>query len=203
MLSWPPMIEPPTEVPLVPSSTLGLYRASDYWALPDDPRVELVFGRLLLMASPLRRHQVVVMQLLDHLRASMRPVGCEVIVAPMDVILADHSVVQPDLLLVTPERASIVGDRIDGAPDLLIEVLSPSTARLDRGDKLRLYAESNVREYWLVDPEARVIEFLTQHQGRWLTAWPEDGGYSSETIQGLALDLGALWESVAEEMGRR
>ncbi len=195
------MIEVLSEAPLTPTTALGPYRVADYQALPDEPRVELVYGRLLLMSSPVVRHQVVLMQLLEHLRATMRPRGGRVLVAPMDVTLADHSVVQPDLLLVMQERANIIGDRVQGAPDLLVEILSPSTARLDRGDKLRLYAESGVREYWLVDPEARAIEFLEQREARWLVALPRGGTYRSAAITGLELELGVLWSAVATEMG--
>ena len=70
----------------------------------------------------------------------------------MDVRLADHSVVQPDLIYVSRERSSVLHERIRGAPDLVVEILSPSTARRDLGEKLRLYAESDIREYWIVDP---------------------------------------------------
>ena len=201
MVSWPTMIEALTEAPLTPPAALGPYRVADYRALPDEPRVELVYGDFYLMTSPVVRHQVVLFALARALQDLTRPAGGRVLMAPMDVRLADHSVVQPDLLLVMPERRSIIQDRIEGAPDLLVEVLSPSTARMDRGAKLRLYAESDVREYWLVDPEARSIEFLVQREGRWLVALAEDGRYASEIIEGLTLDLEALWASVAEDLG--
>jgi Uma2 family endonuclease len=194
------MIEALPEAPLTSSAMLGPYRVADYRGLPDEPRVELVYGRLLLVSSPVLRHQVALMRLLERLRATMRPLGCRVIVAPMDVTLADHSIVQPDLLVVSPERKDIIGERIEGAPDLLVEVLSPSTARLDRGDKLRLYAESNVREYWLVDPDGLTIEFLVHREGRWLVALPEDGVYTSEAIEGLGLDLRDYWVAVDTEL---
>ncbi len=201
MLSWPPMIEALPEAPLISSTALGPYRVDDYHALPDEPRVELVYGRLLLVTSPVVRHQVVVKWLARRLEDDMAAQGARLLFAPLDVRLADHSVVQPDLLLVLPERASIIGERIEGAPDLLVEVTSPSTARLERGDKLRLYADSGVREYWLVDPDARSIEFLVLHEGRWLVAWPDEGAYRSEAIDGLGLDVSALWAAVAVEMG--
>jgi Uma2 family endonuclease len=195
------MTEPLLEAPLTPSAALGPYRVADYHALPDEPRVELVYGRFYLMTSPVVRHQTVAFELARALRGATRSIGGRVLIAPMDVRLADHSVVQPDLLLVMPERKAIIQERIEGAPDLLVEVLSPSTARFDRGEKLRLYAESDVREYWLVDPVSRSIEFLVQREGRWLVALAEDGRYESEAIEGLALDLEALWAEVATEMG--
>jgi Uma2 family endonuclease len=195
------MIEPLLEAPLTPSASLGPYRVADYHALPDEPRVELVYGRFYLMTSPVVRHQVVVACLLRELQDRMREVGGRVLMAPMDVRLADHSVVQPDVLLVMPERRAIIQERIEGAPDLLVEVLSPSTARFDRGEKLRLYAESDVREYWLVDPVSRSIEFLVQREGRWLVALAEDGRYESESIEGLSLDLVAFWTAVDVDLG--
>ena len=76
-------------------------------------------------------------------------VGGEALAAPMDVHLADHTVAQPDVLYVSPERQEILQTWIEGAPDLVVEVLSPSTARMDRLLKLNRYAEAGVREYWL------------------------------------------------------
>jgi len=187
------MLETRVDAPLTPSSTLGPHRAADYARLPDEPRVELVYGRLYRMASPLLSHQLVLGELFGQLRRMAADKGAIVVMAPMDVTLADHSVVQPDLLLVTPARKAILRARVEGAPDLLVEIHSSTTARRDRGEKLRLYGESGVREYWMVDPDARSVDFLVRRGDRWLVALAEDGRYTSEAIDGLSLDLGALW----------
>ncbi len=192
------MLETRSQAPLTPPSSLGPHRASDYAGLPDEPRHELLYGRLYRVPSPTLAHQVVVGEIFARLRETMAPSGALVVVAPIDVALADHSVVQPDLVLVTAARAGVLGTRIEGAPDLLVEVLSPSTVLRDRGEKLRLCADSGVREYWLVDPETHATEFLVLREGRWLVAMAADGRYDSEEIEGLGLDVEGLWAEVVE-----
>ena len=142
--------QPPPTVPRRP----GPYRRDDYAALPDEPRCELIYGRFYLSPSPVRLHQFLVMRIWRVLDDAARAVGGEALVAPMDVHLAEHTVAQPDVLYVSPERQEILQTWIEGAPDLVVEVLSPSTARMDRLLKLNRYAEAGVREYWLVDPVA-------------------------------------------------
>ena len=141
--------------------TRALLTYSDYAALPDDGRrYELHHGELTVTPAPGLRHQRVDIalgsRLYNHVRA--RGLG-EVLPAPTDCILSDITVLQPDLLYVATDRLAIISERgIEGAPTLVIEVLSPSTARLDRDRKMRLYAEHGVPYYWIVDPEARSIE---------------------------------------------
>ena len=83
----------------------------------------------------------------------------EVLYAPLDVILANTTIVQPDLIFIAPAHASRVSRRgIEGAPTLAVEILSPSTTTIDRSRKLQLYARHGVPYYWIVDPEARTLE---------------------------------------------
>ncbi len=83
----------------------------------------------------------------------------EVMIPPLDVELSDYDVVQPDLIFVHAENSNVeIGQRIVGTPDLLIEILSPANAHLDRTSKRKLYAQSGVRELWLVDPESKSID---------------------------------------------
>lgn len=184
------------EAPATPLSELGPFREDDYWALPDEPRCELLYGRLLLTPSPSLRHQRASIRLAVWLDGQAAALGGEALIAPLDVRLADHSIVQPDLMFVSPERRSILRERVHGAPDLLIEILSPSTARRDRGEKLRLYAESGVSEYWVVDPAGSTFEFLVLRGGRFVVELPVDGVYASSVIPGLSLDLAAFWKSI-------
>ena len=121
--------------------SLGPYRRCDYMALPDEPRCELIRGRFYLSPSPIVLHQLIVGHLFRLFLDVADRTGGTAIVAPMDVHLADHSVVQPDVIYVSPERGEIVQDWMEGAPDLLVEVLSPSTASRDRVHKLDLYAD--------------------------------------------------------------
>ncbi|HVT14914.1 MAG TPA: Uma2 family endonuclease [Thermoanaerobaculia bacterium] len=117
--------------------------------------------------------------------------------APLDVVMADHSVVQRDVIYVSAERLPIVGERIEGVPDLLVEVLSPGTARRDRGEKLKLYAESGVPEYWILDAAERQIEFLVNRNGSFVVALPVDGVYRSQALPEVLLDLADFWGEVA------
>ncbi|MCM2269799.1 MAG: Uma2 family endonuclease [Thermoanaerobaculia bacterium] len=187
-----------TDTPAAPRSGLGPYRAGDYFELPDEPRCELLYGRLLVTPAPTFRHQEVVAALTALLLAHARRTGGRMAPSPVDVVLAPHSVVQPDLVYVGAERAGIVRDRVEGAPDLVVEVLSPATARRDLGEKLRLYAGAGVAEYWIIDPAGRTFEFLAHRDGAFLLLLPEQGVYRSPALRGLELDVEAFWRDLPE-----
>ncbi|HEV3074953.1 MAG TPA: Uma2 family endonuclease [Thermoanaerobaculia bacterium] len=189
-----------TEAPLAPPAGLGPYRQKDYEALPDEPRCELLFGRLYVMPAPTLRHQAVLGAMWLHLTGIAQASGGRAYFAPLDVVLADHSVVQPDAIYVSPARFDILRRRIEGAPDLLVEVLSPGTARRDRGEKLMLYAQTGIREYWIVDHEVRQIEFLINEAGRFVVAFPEAGRYQSESLPELHLDVAGFWRQVETQL---
>jgi Uma2 family endonuclease len=175
---------------------LGPYRVRDYDQLPDQPRHELVFGRLYVTPSPFPRHQVVSHVLGQLLGRIADAADGLVLHAPLDVVLADHSVVQPDLLYFSAARVPNLSQRIEVAPDLVVEVLSSSTARFDRTKKRNLYAFSGVKEYWLVDQERRQIEFLINEAGSFVTAAPVAGRYRSPATPEIELDVSQLWQAV-------
>lgn len=130
---------------------------------------ELAYGLLRVAESPVVRHQRVVRDLTIALTAFTRErrLG-EVLPAPMDVILdgAAHLVVQPDIVFVSAERADIVADRILGAPDLAVEVLSPHPRIGDLNEKVAWFARYGVKECWLVDLQRRQVAVLTFDAGR-------------------------------------
>ena len=128
---------------------------------PDDGRrYELYDGEVYEVPSPIPLHQIVSAKLHLSLADYVRDHGGLVLYAPLDIVLTDYDVVQPDLLLFTPERAHLVNPRkvTRVPPDLAIEIVSPSTEGNDRGRKMRLLARHAVREFWLVDPDAETIE---------------------------------------------
>ncbi len=186
----------------VPVIEIGPYRVLDYDRLPNEPRCELVFGRLYVTPSPFLPHQVVSTELVLRLHRIARDAGGLLFHAPSDVVLADHSVVQPDLVYVSASRLAILGNRVEGAPDLVVEILSQSTARLDRGRKMDLYAASGIGEYWLVTPEKRQIEFLVNRGGAFVPVPPAAAIYRSPAVPELHLDVVDFWRSVDTSLGR-
>jgi Uma2 family endonuclease len=142
-------------------STKAVLTYSDYAALPDDGRrYELHRGELSGTPAPGIRHQRALIALGSRLYEYVRSRGLgETFVAPTDCILSDVTVVQPDVLYVASNRLSIISERgIEGAPTLAVEVISPSSSRIDRDRKLKLYAEHEVPYYWIVDPVGRSVE---------------------------------------------
>lgn len=134
----------------------------DYLKTSEDERYELLDGELFIPPAPGIAHQHVAMKLATRLDTFVeeRKLGV-VYFAPTDVVLSETHVVQPDLMFISSVRAGIVTSaNIQGAPDLLVEIRSDSTAERDETRKRQLYAEYGVREYWLVDPEARTITVL-------------------------------------------
>jgi len=189
------------ETPLVPPSSLGPYRRRDYDELPEQPRCELLLGRLYVTPSPTPPHQTATGELWSRLRQIAKTSGGRAYIAPLDVVLADHTIVQPDVIYISAARLEIVGKRIEGAPDLLVEVLSPGTAQRDRVYKRDYYARSGIREYWIVDVKAKQIEFLVNQGGRFAAASPEQDVYRSREVPEIQLDVADFWRSIEPELG--
>lgn len=126
----------------------------DYRATPEGARYQLVGGELIMAPAPNVYHQTVTLNLGRMLAGFLdrKPLG-RVFVAPVDVYLSEHDVVQPDVLFVAKANTGLIReDGVHGAPDLVIEVLSPATVQLDAKVKRRLYAKHGCKELWLVDP---------------------------------------------------
>jgi Uma2 family endonuclease len=133
----------------------------DYAALPDDGhRYELHDGALSVTPAPGMRHQRVSAQLSDVLREHVRARGLgEVLYAPLDVILSDTTVLQPDLVYLDSSCRGLIAERgVEGPPTLVVEILSPSTGTIDRVTKPALYARFGVPWLWLVDPTGRTLQ---------------------------------------------
>ena len=144
-----------------------LHTLEDYLSLPDDQRVEMIDGVFYDMAVPTTVHQSIAgflhKRFLDFVMEKKGP--CFPFISPVDVQLDcdDKTVVQPDVLVVC-DRSKYRNGRIWGAPDLVIEVLSPSTRRKDMQLKMYKYAGAGVREYWMVDPEKKlVVQYDLEH----------------------------------------
>ena len=137
-----------------------LYTIEDYYALPDDVRVELINGVFYRMDAPSGIHQFILgeLHILFYKCIQDHNMPCQVLFAPFDVRLDrdDYTMVQPDLMVFCQDF-DLGMRRYEGAPDLVIEILSPSTRSKDMILKLRKYRQANAREYWIIDPENRKI----------------------------------------------
>jgi Uma2 family endonuclease len=170
---------------------------ADYLATPEDgKRYEILRGELHVTPAPSPRHQWISWLLECELDRFFRGRGLgRMFHAPIDVILTDKDVVQPDIIVVT-EPATVTDRGIEGAPLLVVEILSPGTRVRDRGVKGERYAELGVEHYWLVDPEARRVECLRAQGGRSFEMRAEASGDATLTHPdwpGLVIDLGELW----------
>ncbi len=132
---------------------------ADYQKWPSDKRWEIIDGRAYAMTAPTTIHQSICGELYVALHGHFKGRSCQVFISPVDVKLSEHDVVQPDLLVAChPDR--VLRTHVEGPPDLVVEVLSPSTYRHDRVRKMRLYARAGVKEYWLLDSEGAIAEVL-------------------------------------------
>ena len=135
----------------------------DFVDFPDDGnRHELIDGAHYVTPSPDVRHQATVVRLVVQIANHLQhhPIG-RVFVAPLDVVLSNHDVVEPDLIYVAGDQADILTRKnIQGPPALVVEVLSPRTRKRDAQTKRRLFEQTGVREYWLVDPELDTVQVL-------------------------------------------
>ena len=176
----------------------------DYLETPDDESWELLNGELTVRPAPNTEHQRVVRSLSMRVTTfvEQRALG-EAFFAPYDVVLSEDSVVQPDLLFVSSERKNIITrDNVRGAPDLVVEVLSPGSVSRDWREKMDVYAEHGVREYWIVDPEARRAWVMTQSEAG---GFSEAGNYGTDdtlrsvVLEGLDLDLAELFQPLSPD----
>ena len=138
----------------------------------DGRRYELYDGEVFVIPSPILLHQIVSGRLHLALNDYVNEYGGIVLYAPLDIVLTEYDVVQPDLLLFVEERRDLLNLRqvTRVPPDLAIEILSPGTVRNDRGRKKQLLGRHGVREYWLVDPQAISIEVMALHGDEFVTA---------------------------------
>lgn len=144
----------------------------DYLQLPDEKRYEVLEGDLRMVPAPGTGHQRMLGRLYRAVGDFAESHGLgSVYFAPVDVVLDEDSVVQPDLLVVLNQNLPrIKPEGVFGAPDLVVEILSPSNAHRDRGIKRRLYGRYGVQEYWIVDPQERTVEVTSLHDGH-LETW--------------------------------
>ena len=178
---------------MVTQTQQGPFTYADYLLTPDDVRYELINGELIMAPAPVPRHQRVGMRFSNRMGPFIdeNALG-ELFAAPIDVYLSDTNLVQPDLLFISTARAHIITEtNIQGAPDLVIEIASPSTEERDRSVKLELYAHFGVLEYWLAHPLSQTVDALRLEDGRFVNAGHYGRGDTLTTplLPGLRIDL--------------
>lgn len=169
--------------------------AAEFLALPETSQpTQLIDGEVIVSPSPIPAHQRSVLKSAQVLGALI-PDG-EVFVSPIDVYLDDANVVQPDVLWASANGKCVIGEKyLSGPPDLIIEVLSPSTAREDRTVKFLLYEKYGVREYWIVDP-AKLVEVWVLDGGRFVRQgiYKVDETFSSAVLGGKTVVVKTIFD---------
>lgn len=174
-----------------------IFTYEDYLHIPGDKRYELIGGDLSMVPAPLTSHQLVLFNLGILLRQHVaeRDLGC-CFIAPVDVLLSDIDVVQPDVLYIAKARQGIVTEKnIQGAPDLVMEILSPTSKSMDRDIKRKLYEKFGVREYWIVDPVARSVEIfhMTDEGFERLQVYTSGSHAKSRLLEGFSPAVDAIF----------
>ena len=158
---------------------------------------ELWDGELVMSPAPSFYHQELVDRFHDLLKEWIRShrLG-KTVASPVDMVLASRRVVQPDVAFISNERLGIIGDKLNGAADLVAEVISPESRRRDRFDKRDLYEQHGVREYWLIDPEAETVEVLHAVKGEFQLAgrWRPGEQATSKILNGFKVPVAKLFD---------
>jgi len=176
-----------------------LYTYSDYMKWDDDDRWrELIDGVLYLMATPTNIHQNISVNLLTQIANFLKGKSCKVYHPPFEVrlntITTDNTVVLPDIVVICDE-SKFSNRGCTGAPDMVVEILSPSTARYDKITKFNKYLESGVREYWIVDPESKTVAVNILDDEKYIThAYTVNDMVKVHVLEGCVIDLAEVFE---------
>lgn len=169
----------------------------------DGPRCELIDGEPKLLASPTRRHQTVSRRLFMQIANYLEGKACEAFYAPFDVRLFEKedesprdvdTVVQPDIFVVCdPKKLDDMGCK--GAPELVIEIISSFNRQHDTVTKFDLYQRAGVKEYWIADPEAQIVQVYTLENGRYhaATVYTREQSVPAGVLEGCSVDLGLVF----------
>ncbi len=174
----------------------GQWTEADYFALPGTNRsVELSEGRLIMPPHPTYRHQTALQNVFLKFQAFVGTHQLGVVrFAPLPVRLWPGKIREPDIMFFSTEHSDRIGEQVLGVPDLIVEVISPSTVTTDRVEKFYEYARAGVREYWMVDPEEQAIEVYTLREGAYVLGGKYRPGESARSgvLTGLEISVGEV-----------
>jgi Uma2 family endonuclease len=178
------------------------YTYADYLEWEGPERYELINGEVFQMASPSVTHQGILMGLSSKFDNWLQGKPCKVFAAPLDVRLfpkkdkSDKTVVQPDVLVVC-DKDKLSKNSVDGAPDLVVEIVSPSNTHSELFLKFQYYLEAGVREYWVIDPETRQVQVHIYENGHYISTIYKDNAHIPVTVlPGLDIALEDLWARI-------
>ena len=169
----------------------GKYTCEEVDSWDTDERYELIDGDIYMMAPPRRIHQGISMELSYQLRNFLKGKPCEVYAAPFAVRLNrdEYTRVEPDIAVIC-DKSKLTDEGCKGAPDLIIEILSPSSQRHDRIKKYDLYLKTGVREYWIVDPENKIVSVYILKNGEYVAKnYSETAVVPIHVLEGCGIDL--------------
>jgi Uma2 family endonuclease len=182
----------------------GTWTYEDLFSLPDDGRrYEIIEGELYEMPVPNWDHAITIVNLLALLIPVIHSLGGQVVTAPLDVFFEGADPVQSDIVVLLPDSAAIgAGRGVEGAPDLLIEILSPANRGHDLLTKRALYARAGVREYWIVDPASRTVEILALDRDAFHTAQRASGDDAviSSLLGDATFPLAAIFAGIDHQL---
>lgn len=149
-------------------------------SLPEGTLAEVINNQLVMSPAPTPKHQLLVKNIAFELEKHIKATNLgEVLFAPVDVQLNDANVFQPDIIFIRKERMNIIQDKIEGAPDLVVEVLSPGSEKHDTSSKKEAYEKSGVNEYWIVDPKTKQVTGYQLKENRYTEIPSETGTIAS------------------------
>jgi len=173
---------------------LGLRMTADeFLELPESPiHYELANGVVVMSPSPSPPHQRIVRELLLQIAAYLDTHALGEVLPDIDVKLRDDLVYRPDIVFLNQEKAARVGERVTEPPDLVVEIISPSSRSYDSKTKRADYEAAGVAEYWLIDPERKSMTFLVLEGGAYREAAASGERYASKVLPGFQLDLARI-----------
>ena len=182
------------------------YTYSDYEKWPDHPRYELIKGEVTLLSSPSQHHQAMLIELSTQFRSFLRGKECKVFAVPFDVRLnfdtLDNTVLQPDLLVVC-DLDKLNGKHCLGAPDMIAEILSPSTARKDTLVKSKLYMDAGVKEFWIIDPFHRLVVVHILENGSYFTSYHgSEEVIPIKVLKGFSVNMADVFEEAPPDVAQ-
>ena len=172
---------------------------TDYLYLDDEQRYEIIEGELIVTPAPSFRHQRIVTRLIQLLSNYILEKGIgEVVVAPVDVVLCEDMVVQPDIIFISNKnKENIRESGVFGAPDLVVEIISPSSLYKDIQVKKRVYEKFGIREYWIVFPDEKTVEIFSLKQGRYeLVSSSQKSGKIKSIELSLEIDVRNIFRCI-------